>query len=279
MKESDCERRIRIRSIAARREWRMAWTLGLMLACVLQPQQLRAATMLEELATLEAVHPLVRAGWENVEAAEYGVLGSIAGFLPKVTGRAGYGYERTRLATSESYEDLWVNTGSASLNQNLFNGLRTYSGFRSAQKLEKLAVIALEGVRQSVLIEGINAYINVRRSFQVVRIARAEEETIKTQANLEGERVRKGAGISVDVMFAKARLQLAKDRRVAQEGALRNAASSYAQVFDHPPNVTEMTDPEDPKQLLPATLGDAIRTAVQMHPSMLAANTQVDQLR
>jgi adhesin transport system outer membrane protein len=257
----------------------MAWTLGLMLACVLQPQQSRAVTMLEELATLEEVHPLLRAGWDNVEVAEYGVLGSIAGFLPKITGKGTYGYEHTRLAAGASYLGFSVNTESATFKQNVFNGLRTYSGFRSAQKLEKLSLIALEGTRQSLLFEGINAYINVRRSSQIVGIARAEEETIRMQASLEAERARKGGGIAVDVMFAKARLQLAKDRRAAQEGLLRNAISSYTQIFDRLPNLAEMTDPEDPKQLLPATLGDAIRTAVQMHPSMLAANTQVDQLR
>ncbi|HAJ20582.1 MAG TPA: hypothetical protein DCL95_11075, partial [Rhodospirillaceae bacterium] len=66
------------------------------------------------------------------------------------------------------------------------------------------------------------------------------ERTIREQLNLETERVERGAGIEVDVLQAKSRLQLAIEARVDLEGQLRQAVASYIQSFDSAPDITQM---------------------------------------
>ena len=43
-------------------------------------------------------------------------------------------------------------------------------------------------------------------------MSRLNETNIQNQLNLEDERVQRGSGIAVDVLQAKSRLQLAKER-------------------------------------------------------------------
>ena len=86
--------------------------------------------------------------------------------------------------------------------------------------------------------------------------------------NLEDERVQRGAGIAVDVLQAKSRLQLAKERRVTFEGALEDAISRYVRIFDHAPNLDTMADPPAPIGLIPPDLDRAIEIALSLNPAI-----------
>jgi adhesin transport system outer membrane protein len=88
------------------------------------------------------------------------------------------------------------------------------------------------------------------------------------QLNLEDERVQRGSGIAVDVLQAKSRLQLAKERRVGFEGGLADATSRYVEVFNHPPELSKMADPQPPTELLPRDLERAIEIARETNPAI-----------
>ena len=103
-------------------------------------------------------------------------------------------------------------------------------------------------------------------------MSRLNETNIQNQLNLEDERVQRGSGIAVDVLQAKSRLQLAKERRVNFEGALENAVSTYIQVFDHAPEISEMLDPIPPLEILPASLEEALETALKNNPALTSTS-------
>jgi adhesin transport system outer membrane protein len=127
-----------------------------------------------------------------------------------------------------------------------------------------------------LILEGISAYYGVLRQSKLAEIAAANEQTIAQQLNLEDERVRRGAGISLDVLFAKARLQIAKERRVQLEGTLRETAARYAQLFGHAPNIAALAPPELKLADLPPSLAEADRTAIQNNPSLIASDRRVN---
>ena len=54
--------------------------------------------------------------------------------------------------------------------------------------------------------------INVLQQKRLIEMSRLNETNIQNQLNLEDERVQRGSGIAVDVLQAKSRLQLAKER-------------------------------------------------------------------
>jgi adhesin transport system outer membrane protein len=129
--------------------------------------------------------------------------------------------------------------------------------------------MTMEGTRQNTLFEGVRTYLSVQRQRRLVELAASNEGNIQTQLNLEDERVQRGAGVAVDVLQAKSRLQIAKERRVTFEGGLEDAISRYVRVFNHAPNLDEMNDPPAPVQLIPESLERALDVALDENPAVV----------
>ena len=144
---------------------------------------------------------------------------------------------------------------------------------------QEIASVTLENTIQNVLFEGISAYVDVLRQKRLVELSQSSEDTILVQLNLEDERVQRGSGIAVDVLQAKSRLQIAKERRVNFAGALKDAMSRYMQVFNTPPDIDSMMDPVPPIELLPADLADATNIALSENPAVSNANTNIEVAR
>jgi adhesin transport system outer membrane protein len=125
----------------------------------------------------------------------------------------------------------------------------------------------------------VKAYIDVLRQLRLVELSARNEETIQIQLSLEDERVLKGSGIAVDVLQAKSRLQLAKERRITFEGALEDSFSRYTQVFDHPPDIAKMVEPVPPALLIPETLDDAIDAGLAENPAIANSDGMVEMAR
>ncbi len=234
-----------------------------------------AKSLRQELQGLVATHPEIQARLKAVEAARQGVRQAYGSYLPSldVAGSLGYESVDSPLAQEAGGGTFTKDTDSASVQvkQKLFDGFATPSAVRIARLNQEVAEFTAVGTRQNVLFEGINAYIEVLRQQQLVNLARDSERTIMRQLNLEDERVQRGAGIAVDVLQAKSRLQLAKERRVAFDGGLKDAIARYTQVFGHPPDAATMQEPPPPLALLPETPEQAVSIAEAENPAIDAA--------
>ncbi len=232
----------------------------------------RAETVEVELRELVQSHPEILAREKGVEAADAGIGKAFAGYLPKVDilGATGPQYIQSPL-TEQDDGGTWFSTSqvvSGRVTQNIFDGFATPANVRSARLSLETANATLAGTRQNVIYAGIEAYIEALRQSQLITLARDSERTIMQQLHLEDERVQRGAGIAVDVLQAKSRLQLAKERRVAFEGGFADAVTRYIQVFGHPPDVRSMSQPKLPDALMPADLGEAIEIARENNPAI-----------
>jgi outer membrane protein, adhesin transport system len=283
--------------IAATRTWRSTWTrwraslsaplcprqsacmgaavLCLVLADWFTANIVRAQALEAELTTLLREHPEIRARQRSVEAAQEGVHVAYAGFLPTfdVFGETGPQYIDSPVLRSEG-GGSWTSVADragAQLTQNLFDGFATPSKVKSARLNVEVAEFALTATKQNILFEGISSYVEVLRQNQLVGLARDSERTIMRQLNLEDERVQRGAGIAVDVLQAKSRLQVAKERRIGFEGGLADAMARYIQVFGHPPEVAAMTEPTPPVALLPGSMKVALDTTQTENPAVDAS--------
>lgn len=246
-----------------------------------------ADSLEEELATLLIDHPQIKAGQKTVEARRQEISKSWAGYFPTLssTGTIGPQYvdspgERTRLQDQD--HKVWSRTGiiaGVTATQNLFNGYNTASLVKTARLTKEIAELTLKGTRQNILFEGTSAYIDVLRQMRLIDLARNNEMTIQRQLNLEDERVRRGSGIAVDVLQAKSRLQLAKERRVNFEGALEDSVSRYFQVYGHAPNLETITDPVPPVEMIPSELERAIDIALVENPALDNSNATVEVAR
>ena len=140
-------------------------------------------------------------------------------------------------------------------------------------------MITLEGTRQGVLLEGINAYINVIQQKRLIEMSRLNETNIQNQLNLEDEGVQRGSGIAVDVLQAKSRLQLAKERRVNFEGRPRKRNQYvYPGVRSCSGNFRDV-GPDPALDILPASLDEALETALKNNPALSSASATTEVAR
>jgi adhesin transport system outer membrane protein len=245
---------------------------GIVLAlCLFNGSPIYAQALNQELEGLLKTNPEILARRKEVEAARKGVDIAISGFLPKLDAVGEIGPEHIESPITERAQQDWNNVkqiGGVRMTQNIFDGFETPSEVKTARLNLEVAEFTYAGARQNVLFEGVDAYVEVLRQMRLVELAGLTENTIKTQLNLEDERVERGAGIAVDVLQAKSRLQVAKEQRVAFEGALKDGISRYIQIFNHPPDLSAMNTPVPPTDLLPQDLDEATKIALEENPAV-----------
>ena len=241
-------------------------------------------TLEEELGVLLVDNPQILSAEKTIESTNKEIDKALAGYMPTLQVTAEFGpewvdspAERSRRSGHISARSRRIST--LTLTQNLFNGFVTASNTKTARLNALIASFTAEGTRQNTLFEGVNAYVNVLRQKRLIELAQANEDTIQIQLNLEDERVQRGSGIAVDVLQAKSRLQIAKERRVNFEGGLEDAVSTYAQVFGHAPDIDELLDPVPPVERLPTEIGAAIELGLRENPAVGNSDATIEVTR
>ncbi len=259
------------------------WMVGLALSGVMltgMATPTKAATLNDELSVLLTAHPRVKAAQNEVRSADEGIRGAFSGYLPSVNLESSYGWERISSPTirdrGKDRTSLGTDSTSLTITQMLWDGFRREAGYDGAKLTKTISEIGLDATRQSLAFDGARAYIDVLRSVRLVELARNNELTVQRQLNLEDERVQRGAGVAIDVLFAKSRLQIAKERRVAFEGQLQEAVARYEQLFGRTPPMNAMSEPVVAQALLPASREDALKVALQDNPNLTSASRQID---
>ena len=243
-----------------------------------------AETFLGELDVLLSDHPRLRASDAAVRSSEAGEGIAKGDFLPTLTVTGDAGLEKTdspstraaRPGPGGEFETERL-SNSVFLTLNLFDGFRTTGELSAARQATGIASQSRRGTVQAVILEAATSYLDVLRQGTLVTLGRANEATIREQLSLEDERVRRGSGIKVDVLLAKSRLQVSKERRTAFETARADALSRYRQVFGHPASVGGMKPPALPEAALPANLGTALEEVSVVHPAVLTSQRQIDR--
>jgi adhesin transport system outer membrane protein len=214
-----------------------------------------------------------------LSAAE-GVRSARSGYFPTVKAAADAGPEyvnnTTRRTTNDEAFYEGRETTGLTVTQKLFDGFATDSLVEAAKITRDISGADLRATRQTTLLEGTLAYVNVLRYTKLIQLARDNERKVQEQLHLEDERVQKGAGIASDVLDAKQRLQISKEKRVAFEGGFEEAVAAYTQVYGRAPEVAQLADPVVPAALIPATLDDALAAAEQENPTLETAARTVE---
>lgn len=243
----------------------------------------RAVTLEGALVGLLETHPQIEADANRVSSADQRIRGVTSQYYPRVDLSSDFGLENVDTAARRADGLGPFHRGreraTLSVTQNVFDGSRKSFERRGAQFDREAAQKNLETSRQSVLFEGIGAYIDVLRQTELFELISVNERAVERQFALENERVQAGAGLAVDLLLARSRLQLAKERRVLFRGSLENSLSRYRQVFGEAPHIAAMVAPAPPVDLLPKTLDDAIRGALKRNPVLASTGSLVEAAR
>ncbi len=240
----------------------------------------QADTLEDALARLLANHPKISAAKQNLKAKQEDKTGSYSAYYPQLAVNGNAGYEHTsspsRRASGDGPLSTDTETGEVSLTENIWDGNKREATVTAAGLQQDVAQITVDTTLQDVLLEGIVAYHEVLRETSLIEIAQSDEDNVREQLRLEDERVQKGSGIAVDVLQAKSRLQLAKERRVAFQGRLHQAEAAYQQVFGEAPDTAGLNQPVPPAKLLPADEESAVQVAMTENPALKASAKGID---
>jgi adhesin transport system outer membrane protein len=238
-----------------------------------------AADLQSELIYLRDHHPMLRASSFAVTAAEKRETAAKAGWMPKVDLAAERGPEKITTtpyaggqpSPTPSSTDLSRQKQAVTVTQNLFNGGRTLATTGVAKVERQMKDAERSATSQEVLLEAITAYLNVLKNQMLISLSEINEQTTKRQLEMEKLRVERGGGVIVDELQAATRLQIVRERRVVYEQGMRDAISSYEQVFGKTPELKEFQDVDIIKNRMPASVDVAIEDANNSNPRLVGA--------
>jgi outer membrane protein len=116
-----------------------------------------------------------------------------------------------------------------------------------------------------VLLQAVQAYMDVRREAETVTLRRNNVRVIKEELRAAQDRFDVGEVTKTDVALAEARLAASTAQLAAAEGSLEQARARYRQAVGVSAGSLS-TPPQLPK--LPASLADAQAIALRNHPAM-----------
>ncbi len=254
----------------------MAAAVGFFLAAILflGGPPAWAVTLDELLPELLDTHNQVKAAEEDLSAAHERARVALGGWYPSMNVTGDFG-RNAQWKPKASGKAMMMKEADLTLTQRLWDFGATNSAVRSARLSVEQSEIALGAVRQTLLLQAITAFLNVRRTVEVLNFSRQSESNIKKQAELEDALVERGAGLATDVLQAKAQLAGASARRVRDKGALQVAVNRYRAVYlKDPGDPQELVRPSLPVGLLPQSVEEAVQTALKNNLQLRGARIQ-----
>jgi adhesin transport system outer membrane protein len=228
---------------------------------------------------------MLRATGFALTAAEKRETAAKSGWFPKVDIAAESGSEKITTTPYASgvpsptpqATDLQRKKQSVTVTQNLFNGGKTLATSNVAKIERQMKDADRSATSQEILLEAITAYLNVLKSQMLINLSAINEETTKRQLDMEKQRVERGGGVIVDELQAATRLQIVRERRVVYEQGMRDAVSSYEQVFSKSPDLKVFQDVDIIKSRMPVSVDSAIEDAETSNPRLLAARLATER--
>ena len=221
------------------------------------------------LAKMLAQHHRIVAAEEDLAAARLRARAALGARLPTLGVTSHYGFESINNPDTDD-----THLPSRELDLELTQLLWDFGSSSAAIKTARLtfdqAQENLSATRQTLLLEGISALLDVYRTQRKLDYARQSVTNIKHQTELEDARVKEGSGYSTDVLQAKSQLAGAQSQRVKAEEEFRMSLNRHKTVFGKYPDTTEaMSLLTIPTHMLPNSEDDAVEIAQKENPQLI----------
>lgn len=251
--------------------FRTALRFGAALAPLLvaYPLQANALSLKEALATAYATNPQIESARANLRATDEEVAKANAGWRPSLSLNGSEGFQN--IITDQPVHgesDRNQLSGTASLNEPLWRGGRTVAEIRRAKALVRAGQARLTNTEQTVLLDGVTAYMDTVRDTATVEYRRMYAQALQDQLDASNTQLNAGAITQTDVQQTQARLAGARAQLSVAEGQLTSSRAKFERVIGRPAEMLE-TIPVLPS--LPATLDEAVTQAVAMAPALIVA--------
>ncbi|NQV98661.1 MAG: TolC family protein [Rhodospirillales bacterium] len=215
-------------------------------------------TLLE--SVIQSDHRVIGAE-ADVAAARERAREALGDWFPLLEPTVNHGYELTQNPHG-SDTGLPFSEVDLSLTQKLWD-FGTTNALVEKARLELVEKqLTLAKVKEDLILEAINAYVNLFKVFHSLAFAQQSKDNVQKQTGLEEAKVESGSGLSTDVLQAKSQLAGAIAREIQSEGALLAARNRYRAVFGKPPVPEKMLPVALPLDRLSRTLEESIEKAL-----------------
>ena len=237
----------------------------------------QAQTLPEAMQELLQNHRRMKAAESDLAAASEKAKEALGDWFPKLDLTASYGAQRLVKGDDTADTDMEPRETEAKITQLLWDFGSTHAAIDAARLSFTQAQAGRDAAEQTLMLEGVTAYLDLIRRKRLLDFAKGSEDNVKRQTDLEDARVRRGSGFSTDVLQAKQQLAGATALRVRAEGAFQNAINRFTAVFYKAPRDAEaMAEPRVPLDKLPTSLDDLIENAIKDNPNLRAAQTATE---
>ena len=158
---------------------------------------------------------------------------------------------------------------SLSADQTLYRGGRTRAAMDQALANIYAARAQLSSTEQSVLLDAVSAFMNVRRDEAILDIRANNVAVLERQLDASSDRFEVGEITRTDVSQAEARLAGARSQLAAAQAALTASRAGYERVVGQAPGTLAEPPPLPP---LPEDLQAAFDLALENNPDVIAAD-------
>ncbi|MEM9851450.1 MAG: TolC family outer membrane protein [Pseudomonadota bacterium] len=247
---------------------------GVALICAGLGAPTQATTLADALALAYKTNPSLRAQQAALRAADEGVIAARSNLLPALSQTITYGrtvnYNQASNVTIPAIgrnptTTLTINTR---LTIQLWDGGADRLTIESARMNVLAARQALRSIEQQILLQTVQAFMNVRRDQQFVRLAQNNVRVLREQVRAANDRFEVGEVTRTDVAQAEARLAAAVSQLETNRGNLQRSVDSYVAVVGSQPRNLR-TPPPAPK--IPGTPQAAEKVAIRNHPDVMQA--------
>ena len=151
----------------------------------------------------------------------------------------------------------------------------------TASQIDEFEALLLQ-TKQEIVSLGINAYLRVIRSRELVKYAKRSEASMVELSGMQETLVERGAGYSYEELQVKAQLAGAQSFRVTQERELQISLNNFKAVFEFVPTpleVDRMSVVPVPSKHFPGNVEDAVGVAFNNNPLLLETTHAVSRLQ
>lgn len=236
----------------------------------LVPATAGAETLADAVAAAYTNNPTLQAARAQARATDETLPQARSGYLPRIDLSGSYGVRRVDQVSpspSVTVTDVEPKQYGVNASQELFTGFRRSNELKRANATIDATLEQLRSTEQTILLQTIAAYVDVRRDEAVVTIRTNNVEVLMRQLEEARARFEVGDITRTDVAQAEARLAGAQSQLSAARSDLAATRARYAQIIGNAPGTLE---PPPPPPDLPDTLEAAVDMAQQANPDYLS---------
>ena len=229
----------------------------------------RAETLYENILELVKNHKQIKAKEAELEAQQERLEAAWGDWYPTLDITGSWGREKQNKTTGTADTEEVPRELDIKVTQMIWDFGAINAAIRRVRLGLERAQSELILERQSQILQGIVAHLNLIKAKKVLGFAVGSVANIKRQAELEDARVQRGSGFTTDVLQAKTQLAGAETRRNNFADEFRQAQNEYRRFFQKEPGkVEDMEVPRTPFELLPKTVEELVQITFENNPTL-----------